>query len=162
VIRKRSADLGKPGRGVAKATLLAKHTGGECQGRLCLLGRVYLDAMTLQNPDPHVACGLIAVDEENGFALKNRLATKWWWAIHTPPLKRSAIGLDSPPAGCASQGNRKEEIVGYPVCGGVCKPRSPYQESIICGHSESIRCDSVHTPKSKLGMAGSARSSSRY
>ncbi len=30
-----------------------------------ILGRVYLDAMTLQNPDPHVACRLVTVDEQN-------------------------------------------------------------------------------------------------
>jgi hypothetical protein len=51
---------------------------------------VYLDAMILQNPDPHVACWLVRVDKENSLALENRLATKWWWAIHTPPPERGA------------------------------------------------------------------------
>ena len=55
-----------------------------------ILGRVYLDAMTLQNPDPHVACRLVTVDEQNFLVSKNRLATKWWWAIHTPPPERGA------------------------------------------------------------------------
>ena len=50
-------------------------------------GCAYLDAMTLQNSDAHVARSLIRVDEQNFLALKNRLATKWWWAIHTPPPK---------------------------------------------------------------------------
>ena len=29
------------------------------------IGRVYLDATTLQNPDPHVACSLVTIDKEN-------------------------------------------------------------------------------------------------
>jgi hypothetical protein len=49
------------------------------------IGGVYLDTMTLQNSDSHVACSLVTIDEENLLALKNRLATKGWWAIHTPP-----------------------------------------------------------------------------
>jgi hypothetical protein len=68
-----------------------------------ILGRVYLDAMTLQNPDPHVACRLVTIDEENRLALEDRLATKWWWAIHTPPLKGERNWADCPPAGCGSQ-----------------------------------------------------------
>jgi len=52
-----------------------------------ILGCVYLDAMTLQNPDPHVAGRLVTVDEQNFLVSKNWLATKWWWAIHTPPPK---------------------------------------------------------------------------
>ena len=54
------------------------------------VGRVYLDAMTLQNPDPHVACRLVTVDEQNFLISKNRLATKCWWAIHTARPERGA------------------------------------------------------------------------
>jgi hypothetical protein len=68
-----------------------------------ILGRVYLDAMTLQNPDPHVACRLLTVDKENGLALKNWLATKWWWAIHTPPPRGERNWADCPPAAGESQ-----------------------------------------------------------
>jgi hypothetical protein len=56
-----------------------------------ILGRVYLDAITLQNSDPHVAGRLVTVDEQNFLVSNNWLATKWWWAIHTPPLKE-AVG----------------------------------------------------------------------
>jgi hypothetical protein len=51
---------------------------------------MYLDAMTLQNPDPHVACRLVTVDEQNFLVSKNWLATKWWWAIHTPLPKEES------------------------------------------------------------------------
>ena len=56
-----------------------------------ILGRMYFDTMILQNSDAHVACKLITIDKEDGLALKKRLATKWWWAIQTPPPNGSAI-----------------------------------------------------------------------
>jgi hypothetical protein len=69
----------------------------EKSGTAEIFGRVYLDAMILQNPDPNVAGRLVAVNEKNGLALKNWLATKWWWAIHTAPPKgkRNLGGLSS-------------------------------------------------------------------
>jgi len=73
-----------------------------------ILGCVYLDAMTLQNPDPHVACRLVTIDEENRLALKNRLATRWWGAIHFPPPEREAqLGRIVLPEEEGVKGNRK-------------------------------------------------------
>jgi len=68
-----------------------------------ILGRMYRDAMTLQNPDPNVACKLVRVDEENFLVSKNRLATKRWWAIHTPPPKKHNW------ADCAPEAGRSQE-----------------------------------------------------
>jgi hypothetical protein len=62
-----------------------------------ILGRMYLDAMILQNPDPHVACRLVTVDEENDLALESWLATKWWRAIHTSPPKGKRNWADCAP-----------------------------------------------------------------
>jgi len=68
-----------------------------------ILGRVHLDAMTLQNPNPHIAGRLVAVDEENFLVSKNWLATKWRRGIHTPPPKGKRNWADCPPARGESQ-----------------------------------------------------------
>jgi hypothetical protein len=68
-----------------------------------ILGHVYLDAMTLQSPNPHVAGRLVTIDEENFLVSKNWLATKWRRAIHTSPPKGKRNWADCPPAGCGSQ-----------------------------------------------------------
>jgi hypothetical protein len=81
-----------------------------------ILGRMYLDAMTLQNPDPHVACRLVTIDEQNFLISKNWLATKWWRAIHTPPPKGKRNWADCPPAGCGSQGTWKYKRSQRPRC----------------------------------------------
>ena len=78
-----------------------------------ILGRVYLDAMTLQNPDPHVARRLVTIYEENRLALKNWLATKWRRAIHTPPPERGAqLGRIVLPQDAGVKGNGKAPLVG--------------------------------------------------
>jgi hypothetical protein len=46
--------------------------------------------MTLQNPNPHIAGRLVAVDEQNFLVRKDWLAAKRWWAIQTPPPKGEA------------------------------------------------------------------------
>src|ERR1700746_626817 len=70
--------------------------------------RMYLDAMPLQNPDPHVAGRLVAVDEENFLVRKNWLATKWRRAIHTPPPKGMRNWADCPPEGRGGQQKRSQ------------------------------------------------------
>ena len=66
-------------------------------------GILDLDAVTPQDGSARLARRFIGVDEENGLARKNRLATKWRWSIHTPPHKGKRNWADCPPAGCGSQ-----------------------------------------------------------
>lgn len=69
------------------------------QKACCLkaLGLMDLDAVGPQDSSARLARRLVTVDEENGLALKNWLATKWWWTIHTtlPKRERNWAGLSS-------------------------------------------------------------------
>ena len=72
------------------------------------VGLMDLDAMSPQDRRARLARRPTTVDEENGLARKNRLATKRWWAIHTPPPERGAqLGRILLPEEEGVKGNRK-------------------------------------------------------